>query len=165
MCLILASSFAASAHEYQSGDLVIKQPRVSAPLPGAKISAGYLVIRNTGDTTERLLGVSAGFAKRSELHTMNIVDGVARMRPLADGIEIPPGKTIRLERGGLHLMFMNVSDELKAGKLRSVKLMFEKAGTIEVDMLVFDPTRQDNNDGEASDHSADGSSDHSNHNH
>jgi len=130
---------AAEAHDYEYGNLVIIHPTMTAPLPGAKVSAGYLVIENTGKETERLVGVSAGFAAKSQLHNMVVTDGIARMRPVKGGLEIPPGEIIVLEKGSYHLMFMQVSEPVEAGSMQPVKLLFEKAGAIEVELKVVQP--------------------------
>ncbi|MGI9350794.1 MAG: copper chaperone PCu(A)C [Rhizobiaceae bacterium] len=141
------------AHEYQSGDLLIEHPHITKPLPGAKVSAGYLEITNRGDNPERLIGVTAGFSKKSQLHSIEILDGVAKMRPVKGGIEIPPGGSVKLKKGGFHLMFMKVSDDVDVGQLRPVKLLFEKAGTIEVEMIVIEPADLDEDDDDHSNHS------------
>lgn len=138
--MILLASFAVQAHDYKTGDLHIKHPRVVSPLPGAKVTAGYLEITNLGSEAERLLSVSADFAGKSEVHTMTMEDGIMKMRPLIDGIEIPAGETVVLKRGGLHLMFMKLQEEIDHGKLHPVTLTFEKAGKVEVELFVVDPS-------------------------
>ncbi|MEM7215425.1 MAG: copper chaperone PCu(A)C [Pseudomonadota bacterium] len=150
----------ASAHEYQTGDLLIDHPHITKPLPGVKVSAGYVQITNKGSQSERLVGVTAEFAEKSQLHSVKIVDGIAKMRPVRGGIEIAPGETIRLVKGGFHLMFLKVSETLEIGQLQPVKLLFENAGIVEVEMVVVDPADLDHEDESASD---DGSTDHSNH--
>ena len=72
------------------------------------------------------------------------------MRPLADGLEIPAGREVKLEPGSsYHLMFMG----LKAPAVEGVKfpgtLTFEKAGAVKIEFAV------DKAGGEA-DHSAHG---------
>ena len=159
LLLVFSLAIPVQAHEYKSADLLIGHPHITKPVPGAKVSAGYLEITNKGKVPERLIGVSSGFAKKSELHSIEMVDGVAKMRPVMGGIDIPPGGTVKLKKGGFHLMFMKVSGDVDVGQLRPVKLLFEKAGTIEVEMIVMDPADLDD-DG---DHSSHGSGDHSGH--
>ena len=45
-------------------------------------------------------------------------------------IEIPPGESVRLEPGGLHMMLMGVSSPLETGERISVTLVFERAGEV-----------------------------------
>ena len=127
---------AASAHEFKLGDLTIGHPWSRATLPGAKVAAGYLTVKNTGSTPDRLVSVTADIAGKGEIHEMTVKDGVMNMRPLAGGIEIPAGGEVKLEPGSYHVMFMG----LKAPAVEGVKfpgtLTFEKAGTVEVEFAV-----------------------------
>ena len=127
---------AASAHEYKFGDLTIAHPWSRATLPGAKVAAGYLTIKNNGSTPDRLIAVSAEIAGKGEIHEMTVKDGVMNMRPIAGGIEIPAGGEVKLEPGAYHIMFM----DLKAPAVEGVKfpgtLTFEKAGTVNVEFAV-----------------------------
>ena len=47
-----------------------------------------------------------------------------------DAVEIPPGESVRLEPGGLHVMLMGVDPALEAGERISVTLVFERAGEV-----------------------------------
>ena len=66
--------------------------------------------------------------------TMN--DGVMTMRPLDKGLEIEPGKTVKLAPGGYHVMLMDLKGALKQGDKVPVTLQFEKAGTVPVTLDV-----------------------------
>ena len=132
----LLFAHAASAHEFKLGDLTIGHPWSRATLPGAKVAAGYLTVKNTGSTPDRLVSVTADIAGKGEIHEMTVKDGVMNMRPLAGGIEIPAGGEVKLEPGSYHVMFMG----LKAPAVEGVKfpgtLTFEKAGAVEVEFAV-----------------------------
>ena len=145
----LLFSQAASAHEVKQGDLTIGHPWSRATLPGAKVAAGYLTVKNAGSTPDRLISVSADIAGKGEIHEMTVKDGVMNMRPLADGLEIPAGGEVKLEPGSYHLMFK----DLKAPAVEGVKfpgtLTFEKAGTVKIEFAV-------NKAGGEADHSAHG---------
>jgi copper(I)-binding protein len=54
------------------------------------------------------------------------------MRPIAGGITIEPGKSIKLSPGGVHMMFMNIAAPLKQGDSFAATLVFEKAGAVKV---------------------------------
>lgn len=132
--LIMAAS--AFAMDYKIGDLEIIQPQARATLPGAPVSGGYMIIRNTGDTPDRLVSASVDFAGKTEIHEMAMENDVMKMRELADGLEIPAGKEVMLKPGGYHVMFMKLGEQLKEGEARKASLTFEKAGTIEVEFAV-----------------------------
>ncbi|MEM9333087.1 MAG: copper chaperone PCu(A)C [Pseudomonadota bacterium] len=143
--LVFVFSSPVFAHDYQSGHLLIEHPHAVKPVPGVDVTAGYLRITNNGSAPERLLAATAEFAKKSRLHRTEIVDGVAKMRsiPASEGILIPPGETVLLDQGGLHLMFSGVSEDFDIGQLRAARLLFDTAGTIEVEFVVVDPADLD----------------------
>jgi hypothetical protein len=124
------------AHEYKLNHLVLSHPWSRATPPGAKVGGGFVVIANSGAEADRLLKAEAAFAGKVELHEMKVENGVMTMRPLANGIEIPAGGEAALKPGGLHVMFMDLKEPLKEGEMRKARLVFEKAGAIEVEFKV-----------------------------
>jgi copper(I)-binding protein len=75
-------------------------------------------------------------AKRFQIHTTTIEDGVARMREVTAGIEIKPRETIRFEPGASHFMFVNLAQPLHEGDKVRGALTFERAGTIDIEYEV-----------------------------
>ena len=138
---LFAASLCANAHDYTLGDLEIVHPVARATPPGAPVSGGYLTIRNTGDEADRLVGGTASFAGKVEIHEMAMDGDVMKMRKLADGLEIPPGGEVMLKPGGYHVMFMQMKGNLEADTSEKVTLRFEKAGEIEVDFNVVTPDK------------------------
>jgi copper(I)-binding protein len=127
---------AAWAHGFKQGDLEIGHPWSRATLPGAKVAAGYLTVKNNGTSPDRLISATAEISGKGIVHEMTVKDGVMTMRPLDGGLDIPAGAEVKLEPGSIHLMFM----ELKAPAVEGVKfpgtLTFEKAGTVKVEFAV-----------------------------
>jgi hypothetical protein len=121
-----------AAASFKAGDLVITAPWVRATPKGAPVAGGYLTITNNGAEPDRLIGGSFAAAGRFEVHDMTMDNGVMRMRPLTDGLEIKPGQTVEFKPGGYHLMFMGLKEQLKAGDTVNGTLQFAKAGTVEV---------------------------------
>jgi copper(I)-binding protein len=58
------------------------------------------------------------------------------MRALPAGLEIKPGETVELKPGSFHMMFMDLKQPLAQGQSVKGTLVFEKAGTIEIEYLV-----------------------------
>ena len=133
---VVLSAAAASADDYTAGSLTIEQPWSRATPHGASVAAGYLVIANKGPNADRLIAVSVEIAGRAEIHEMKMEQGIAKMRPLERGLEIKPGASAKLEPGGYHLMFKNLKRPLKAGDRFKGTLVFEKAGSVEVEFAV-----------------------------
>lgn len=135
----IVAAFAAhpsTAHEIKKGDLVIAAPWSRATPAGASVAAGYLVITNKGVTAERLVSFTTDLAGQPEVHEMTNEGGVMKMRPLAKGLVIPAGATVKLEPGGYHLMLMQLKKPLAAGQRYKASLVFEKAGAVEVEFEV-----------------------------
>ena len=75
-------------------------------------------------------------APKFEVHEMSMDNGVMRMRPLKDGLEIKPGETVELKPQGLHAMFVGLKKPVKQGDHIKATLVFEKAGKVDVDFDV-----------------------------
>jgi copper(I)-binding protein len=134
--LLAVSAGFAFAHEYKVGMLQIVHPHARATQPGAPVSGGYMVIRNTGNEPDRLIAGSADFAGKVEIHEMKMSGDVMQMREIEGGLEIPAGGEVELKPGGYHVMFMKLGEQLVAGEKRKATLTFEKAGAIEVEFNV-----------------------------
>jgi len=118
------------------GDLEIAAPWARAMLPGQPAGGGYLVVTNKGAEADRLVGGSSPVAGRVEIHMMEVVNDVMTMRPVEGGLEISAGDSVELKPGGLHLMFLGVSEPFREGQTVPVTLQFERAGAVEVPFAV-----------------------------
>jgi copper(I)-binding protein len=134
--LLALGAPAALAHEYKAGSLEIKHPWARATPKGAAVAGGYMTIINKGTTADRLTGGSTAVAGKFEIHEMKIEQGVMKMRPLPQGLEIKPGATVELKPGSYHLMFLQLKAPFEQGKRVKGTLTFEKAGTVEVEYAV-----------------------------
>jgi copper(I)-binding protein len=138
IAFVFAAAFAlalnpAHAGDYKAGSLDISNPWSRATPKGSSVAAGYMTIKNTGSSPDRLIEGSSDVASRFELHEMKMEDGVAKMRPVKGGLEIKPGETIELKPGSFHVMFVGLKKPLSAGDHVKATLVFEKAGTVSVD--------------------------------
>ncbi|NJS39183.1 MAG: copper chaperone PCu(A)C [Rhodobacteraceae bacterium] len=143
------------AHGFTAGDLEIKHPHIPQPAASAKAAGGFMTITNNGTEPDRLIGIESTIAAKSEVHESKVdANGVGTMTHI-DAIEIPPGGSVTLEHGGLHVMFMGLSAPLTEGDLHKATLIFEKAGRVEVEFSVDAPTGQgDGHDHSTMDHSS-----------
>jgi hypothetical protein len=132
--LLAAFGVAASAHSYQVGDIKIGHPWARPTVAGQMAGGGFLKLTNAGKA-DRLIGASADFTERVELHTMKMDGDVMRMRQV-EAIDIPAGQTVELKPGGLHLMFMGLKQPLAKDSRVPLKLKFEKAGEVTVEVKV-----------------------------
>ena len=121
---------------YKVGPLVIEAPWTRATPGGAQVGGAYLKVTNTGAEADRLIGGSLPTAASVEVHEMSMTNGVMKMRKLEKGLEIKPGQTVELKPGGFHIMFMGLREGLKQGQPVKGTLVFEKAGSVEVEYVV-----------------------------
>lgn len=126
---------AVGAHEYKAGDLRLNHPWARVTVPGQKAGGAFLAIRNAGNAADRLVGASSPAAERVEVHTMSMQGDVMRMRQI-EALDLPPGQTVQLQPGHLHLMLMNLKAPLKQGDKVPVTLRFEKAGEVKLEFWV-----------------------------
>ncbi len=121
-----------------AGDsITITDPYIRSSTPTSPSGGAFMVIMNHGDTQDRLIGARSDIAKKVEIHThIEGADGVMKMTKVEDGIVLEPGEMHSLKRGGDHVMFMGLTQELKQGDTVSVTLIFEKAGEVTVELPV-----------------------------
>lgn len=128
-----------SAHEVTVSDLQIIHPHIPQPAATAKSAGGYMSIVNNGTEPERLIGVETGIAAKAEVHESRVdANGVGTMEHV-EFVEIPPGETVSLERGGSHIMLMGLAGSLKEGEAHKATLIFERAGRVEIEFHIDPP--------------------------
>lgn len=133
------ASATAMAADYSVGSLRISGVVAYATPAAARNGAAYLVIQNRGAAADRLMSAETAAAGTVELHATLHEGGVMRMRPMP-AIDLPAGGTVRLQRGGMHVMLIGLREPLKAGTKFPLTLVFEKAGRLEVTVAV-EPAR------------------------
>ena len=104
--------------------------------PNHPMTGGYLKIENEGNTADVLIGVSADFAMKSEIHEMKMEGDVMKMRPLENGLVIPADGEVYLKPGGYHLMFMKLKQQMIPMDVHQMTLTFENSGSITIPMIV-----------------------------
>ncbi len=114
------------------GPITVENAVARPPLGGQTIGVGYLVIRNGGDTADRLVSAASATTSSIELHTHTMTGGVMRMERV-DGVDIPPHGEALFQPKGLHLMLF---DFAPTGDVAPVTLTFEMAGEATVSFAV-----------------------------
>jgi periplasmic copper chaperone A len=138
-CLLALATTVATAQEFKAGSIEVDNPWSRATPKGAKVAAGYLVIKNNGTDPDRLVGGTSPVAGKVEVHEMSMDKGVMKMRPVSGGLEIKPGETVELKPSAFHLMIMDLKQQIESGKPFKASLNFEKAGPVEVEFTVVAP--------------------------
>ncbi len=133
LAILAAPAF---AQDSIKGPIIAVDPWSRATSPRASVGAGYLTIRNRGAQPDRLVAATSPRAAKVEIHTMSLDDGIMRMRPLPDGLEVPAGGEASLAPGGNHVMLIGLKMPLKAGEQIPATLRFARAGLVEVKFKV-----------------------------
>ena len=108
--------------------LTFSDVQLRANAAGMRNSAAYLTITNNGVSDDQLIAVRAAIAKRVEIHSIKMDNGVMRMRAVDSGLAIAVGDSLTLAPYGLHIMFMGLTADLAPGNQHEIILVFEKAG-------------------------------------
>jgi copper(I)-binding protein len=96
-----------------------------------------MAVTNPTDTDDRIIAARSDIAERVELHThIQNADGMMQMIHLEDGIPLPAGQTVLLERGGLHVMFLGLRQALNTGDEITLTLEFDTAEPLTVTVPV-----------------------------
>jgi len=115
--------------------VTIDHPWARATPPGAKIGAGYMLIRNKSASPDRLLAARSPLAAHVETHVHLKEGNVVRMREVK-GYDIPANGTFELKPGGAHLMLVDIKRPFKEGEAIPVVLVFQRAGEIKAELHV-----------------------------
>jgi periplasmic copper chaperone A len=150
LALAIAGGFAAftqtaSSHSFKVGELQIQHPFARPTPPTVKVGAAYLsAITNKGNSADKLVSVSSPAAETVEIHR-NVRNGDSVSMQKQAFLEIPAGGNVKMAPSdSLHLMLNNLKAPLVVGAKFPITLVFEKAGSVEVMVVV---------EGKAEDHS------------
>jgi len=83
-----------------------------ATAPGQKVAGGFMDL--TADADMAVVGGSSPVSTSLELHIMKMDGGVMEMRQLKE-IALPKGQTVKLEPGGLHIVFIGLKQPITEG--------------------------------------------------
>ena len=129
-------SEATAATDAATSQIAITAPWSRETAEGQDAGGAFMTIANTGTVADRLTGGSTAVAGEVQVHTVDMTDGVMRMRQLTDGLEIPAGGSVTLKPGSFHIMLMQLKQPLDQGETVPVTLTFEKAGPVEIELAV-----------------------------
>ncbi len=129
LCLLLFAAAPAWAQ------VKVENAWARATPPGATIAAGYLTVRNSAATADRLVAASSPAAAKVEPH-VTVKDGdISRMRPVT-GYDIPAHGAFELKPGGAHLMLLDLKAPLKEGDRVPLVLRFQRSGEVKAELQV-----------------------------
>jgi hypothetical protein len=130
---LLAGAASAQAEDYKAGQIEISQVWARPSTVGN--GAAYFQLTNQGTSGDALNAVESPVADKAELHTMTMDGNVMRMRKVPS-LALPAGKSVSVAPGGLHVMLIGLKKPLVEGESFPMRLVFERAGSVEVKVHV-----------------------------
>lgn len=130
-----AESTAKTATTSASDMIVINDAYARAVPPGQPNSAAFMLLQNTSDADHALVNASSSVSKVVELHTHIREGEMMKMRRI-EKIDIPAQGTTTLQPGGLHIMLIDLHDDLKIDQKILLTLEFEDGSNTAVEVPV-----------------------------
>lgn len=116
-----------------SAGLEVVHPWARPTIEG-RPGAAYLGVHNAG-AADRLVGARAPGVEAIEIHLVETVDDIVRMRRV-EAVDVPASGMAHLGPGGAHLMLLGLEAPLTEGDALPITLVFENAGEIEARFAV-----------------------------
>lgn len=113
----------------------IENPVVRSTPPGQKVTGAFMVLKNNTSTGIDLIEASSPVAKVTEIHETSMQDGVMKMNHVGQ-IAIPANGQTELKPGGLHVMLMDLKEQLKEGEFIKLELKFSDQSTQTLDVPI-----------------------------
>jgi copper(I)-binding protein len=107
--------------------------------PGVPNTAAYFLVQNSSDTDQILIGASADFATKAEIHNHILVDDMMRMQQQSE-VVIKPGETVQFAPGGLHIMLFGLKEPLLEGQSVAISLQTQDGESIIITANVARPS-------------------------
>jgi copper(I)-binding protein len=108
-----------------------EKPWIRLLPPTVMHTAGYVTIKNSSDTPDKLLDVWSPTIDNVSVHQTKEVDGVFKMLA-ADNLEVPANGELTLKPGSYHIMIMGLDSPLDSTSTITICFEFEKAGIVHV---------------------------------
>lgn len=129
--LLVLFSWVTSISAESGPEIQLESFWIVQPPSVARSTAGYGIIKNTGDEADTLIRICSEAADVM-LHQTKIVSGMAKMVHMTNTV-IEPNSELVLEPMSFHLMFMGLSDVMfEEGAEITLLFEFEKSGEIEL---------------------------------
>ena len=136
--LLLASCQSSST---ASGVLDVKNAW-ARPAAAGDHGAVYFIVENGAAQDDVLLSAQTDVATAAELH-LTQMDGDQMSMHQQEQVMFPSGEAVEFSPGGLHLMLVGLTRDLKNGDTFDLRLEFEQAGEKTVTVTVKDDVNDD----------------------
>ena len=120
-------------------EVIVTAATVRLLPPSVPNTAAYFSIQNSSDTTKILIGASAAFATKAEIHNHIMVNDMMRMEQQSE-VVINPGQSVQFAPGGLHIMLFGLKQPLSEGESVAISLQTKDGESIIISAKVARPS-------------------------
>ena len=120
-------------------EIIVTGATVRLLPPGVPNTAAYFSIQNSSDTTKILIGASADFATKAEIHNHIMVNDMMRMEQQSE-VVINSGQSVQFAPGGLHIMLFGLKQPLSEGESVAISLQTKDGESIIISAKVARPS-------------------------
>jgi copper(I)-binding protein len=121
------------------GEVIEAHDPWARPAMMGENSAIYLLLHNHTANSDELVSASSDVAASVELHESKMVEGsdMMEMTPVAS-VPLPAEGEVEFKPGGLHIMLVNLTRDLKVGDQFDITLTFKSGLTLKVTVPVME---------------------------
>lgn len=132
LAVTLSAVFAAPVFAGSAADgMTAVDPYVRLVPPGQPATGAFFVLKNNDDKDHKVVKAESSAAKVTELHTHVSEGGMMKMRPVKE-IDVKAKGEAVLKPGSLHVMLIDLKQQLKEGDNVTLKLTFEDNSAKEI---------------------------------
>ena len=121
----------------------VDAPWIREAPPASTVLAGYMVLRNSGDTARTVTHIDSPDFKNSQIHRTVMEDGMAKMLPVEE-LQLPVHSSVSLEPGGLHLMLFDPLRDMHDGDIVTLVIHYANGESHTVQAPVLRKTGEHN---------------------
>lgn len=119
-----------SAHEYELGPLKVEHPWLRAPQNDSVKQATFFSFIHNSGSADRLIGV-----KSEHFGAVAFYASGDESKPV-NGIDIPAKSKVTLAPNGPHVVLLDLKKHIEVGWGLEMTLVFEKAGSVDIDAAI-----------------------------
>jgi periplasmic copper chaperone A len=124
---LFLSFFLAAPPLAARAQVTAKDAWVRATVPAQKTTGAFMTLTSAADV--KVVGASSPVARKVELHASMAMGGVMQMHAM-DSIALPAGRAVELRPGGMHVMLVGLSRQMKEGERVPITLAIERKGGV-----------------------------------
>lgn len=102
----------------------------------SKIGAAYVHLKNPTQSDDVLIGATASWAERIELHEIKTGPNSVMQMQKIEKMDLPKNSVLILEQGSYHLMVFGIKENLKVDERKNITLKFQKAGSVVIPFTI-----------------------------